>query len=136
MKKLILLFLLVPSLFFAQQDCRYTYDAEVLSCYDADTCDFNIDVGFGIKIKRKIRFYGVNTWELRGENKVLGIIARDTVRNLIVGENITLQTLKDRTGKYGRILGIIYVDIDKDGINDNLNLWLIENNHGVEYLKN
>ena len=108
----------------------YKYKANVISVYDGDTITCNIDLGFGIIIKKqKIRLYGINTPELRGDDKEKekGIIARDKVRELINGKEIILQSIKDKKGKYGRWLGIIYIN------NININDWLIENNYAVKY---
>ena len=88
---------------------KYCYDAFVTKCYDGDTITCDIDVGFGITLKKqKIRLFGINTPEVRGDDKELGYIARDFIRNKILHQNILLYTIKDKTGKYGRMLGIIY----------------------------
>ena len=115
---------------YMESNMFYKYKANVISVYDGDTITCNIDLGFGIIIKKqKIRLYGINTPELRGDDKEKekGIIARDKVRELINGKEIILQSIKDKKGKYGRWLGIIYIN------NININDWLIENNYAVKY---
>ena len=43
----------------------YTYNIEVLRVIDGDTIDANIDLGFDVKIKKRVRFMGINTPESR-----------------------------------------------------------------------
>lgn len=111
-------------------DYEYRYTAFVDSVYDGDTITCTIDCGFGITLKKqKIRLYGINTKEVRGEERAEGLKVRDILRDKILGQNIELQTIQDRKGKYGRYLGIII----KDGVN--LNDWLVDNGHAerVDY---
>ena len=112
---------------------KYCYDAQVVSIYDGDTITVEVDLGFNVTTKKKIRFYGVNTYELRGEERDKGLLAKQFVVDRIKDKDIKLYTIRDKTGKYGRYLGIIYyVNMDNEEIN--LNLELIKNNHGVLYL--
>ena len=88
---------------------EYCYKAFVTKCYDGDTITCDIEVGFGIVLrKQKIRLFGINTPEVRGEEKEQGYISRDFLRNKILEKDILLYTIKDKKGKYGRMLGIIY----------------------------
>ena len=106
----------------------YQYKATVKSVYDGDTITCDIDLGFDVILrKQKIRLYGIDTPELRGEEKERGIMVRDKVRELIDGKDIILKSIKDKKGKYGRWLGIIYID------ELNLNDWLIDNDFAVKY---
>tara|TARA_B100000963_G_C22613555_1_gene666114 strand:- start:2047 stop:2379 length:333 start_codon:yes stop_codon:yes gene_type:complete len=105
----------------------YKYKAFVEKVYDGDTITVSIDCGFGIQLqKQKIRLYGINTPEVRGEERELGLISRDKLREKILGKTIVLNTIKDKKGKYGRYLGIIYLN------DENINDWLVANNLAVE----
>ena len=88
----------------------YKYKAIVRKIYDGDTITVDIDLGFGIwKKKQSIRLSGINTPEIRGEERETGLIVRDILREWIpLGTEILLITEKDKTGKYGRYLGEIY----------------------------
>ena len=100
---------------------RYSYSAIITDIYDGDTVTCNIDVGFGIVLhKRKIRLLGIDTPEVRGEEREEGLKARDWLRELVLGKEIILYTVKDRTGKYGRLLGIIYYN------DENINKKLVD----------
>ena len=105
----------------------YYYKAFITKIYDGDTLTCDIDCGFGIvKKKQKIRLFGINTPEVRGESREQGLISRDKLREKILNKDIILQTIKDKKGKYGRWLGVIYYE------NQNINDWLVENNLAVK----
>ena len=91
----------------------YYYRAKIVSVYDGDTCRADIELGFGVVLENKtIRLANIDTAEIRGndkEGKEKAYEARDRLRDLILGKEVTLQTIKDRTGKYGRIIGTIYL---------------------------
>lgn len=107
---------------------QYIYKAYVESVYDGDTITCTIDCGFGIHCrKQKIRLYGINTPEIRGTEKKEGIKVRDILKQKILGKQIVLKTIKDKKGKYGRYLGIIFLD------NVNINEWLIDNHFAEHY---
>lgn len=107
---------------------NYIYKAKIESIYDGDTMTCTIDCGFGVYLsKQKIRLFGIDTPEVRGDEKKDGIRIRDIVRKKLLGKEITLKTIKDKKGKYGRYLGIIYLNENNDYIN--INEWLVENNY-------
>ena len=115
------------------QNFEYWYKAKVVSVYDGDTIRVTIDVGFGIKTGgskgEPLRLYGIDTPELRGEEREQGIMVRDKLRELIDGKEVIIKTLKDKTGKYGRYLAIIHLP---DGTN--VNKWLLDNGYAKEYM--
>lgn len=106
----------------------YWYKANVTSVYDGDTVTCEIDLGFGISTKnQKIRLYGINTPEVRGDEREEGLKVRDIVRNMILGKDVFLQTIKDKKGKFGRWLARIHIgDIC-------LNDYLLENGFATPY---
>ena len=111
----------------------YHYKAEVVSVYDGDTIRVIIDLGFGFSNRgsrgkgTSIRLYGINTPEVRGVERPEGLIAKKALLDLIEGKTVTLRTIKDKTGKYGRYLGIIILE---DGTN--VNDWLVDNGYAVK----
>ena len=101
----------------------WTYNVkEIVKIYDGDTCTFLVDLGFNITTKIIVRLLGIDTPEIRGEERPEGLIARDWLRerlNTAMLENgIIIKTYKDSKGKYGRYLGTIYID----GVNINMQL--------------
>jgi len=116
----------------------YNYKISLLRVVDGDTIDAEIDLGFDIKVKKRIRFLGINTPESRTkdlEEKAKGLAAKDRVKQLLEGcKNITLNS--HGVGKFGRCLGEIQLDM-VDGQEKltlvNLNELLISEGHAVEY---
>ena len=107
----------------------YEYNAYVTDAYDGDSITVDIDCGLYVWVKQqKIRLYGINTPELRGDTLEEGRKSRDRLRELILNKHIILKTIKDKKGKYGRWLGIIELD------GANINQLLIEEGLAVEYL--
>ena len=116
----------------------YEYACKIIRVIDGDTADVDIDLGFGVWLKKqRIRFYGIDTPESRTrdlEEKKYGLAAKAFVKDyLLLGSTQTLITVKDGVGKYGRILGQFRVyDIEKDAwviLND----LMIEKHHAVAY---
>ena len=116
----------------------YNYKIEVLRVIDGDTIDAEIDLGFDVSVKKRIRFMGINTPESRTrdlEEKARGLAAKDRVKQLLDGcTNITL--CSHGVGKFGRCLGEIMLDM-VDGQEkltlESLNRLLINEGHAVEY---
>jgi len=86
----------------------YTYKARCTSVYDGDSVTLDIDLGFNIVMhNQKIRLLGINTPEVRGSDRLDGLIARDRLRELIEGKDIIMVSHRDKSGKYGRWLATI-----------------------------
>jgi len=116
----------------------YNYKIRPVKIIDGDTIDAEIDLGFDIKTKKRIRFAGINTPESRTRDlkeKARGLAAKDRVKQLLNGcDNITLQS--HGLGKFGRCLGEIFLDkVDgKECLTlKSLNELLIKEKHAVEY---
>ena len=72
---------------------------------DGDTIDVDIDLGFDVWHKERIRLYGVDTPEVRGAEKAEGLISASRVEELLPkGSSVVIQTVYDRRGKFGRVL--------------------------------
>jgi micrococcal nuclease len=98
------------------------YRARFVSCYDGDTCDFIVRLGLGIMSHETVRFYGIDTPELRGSERKAGIDVRDYVVGILSrSHQIVLQVPQRRTcrwedddcderGRYGRLLANVIAD--------------------------
>ena len=65
---------------------KYNYSCKLIRVVDGDTCDAMIDLGFDTFVKKRIRFYGVDTWESRTkdlEEKKKGLAAKAYVKDLL-----------------------------------------------------
>lgn len=88
---------------------RYS-DCRVEAILDGDTVDLWINLGFSTFVKKRIRMYGLDTPETRTrdkEEKVLGCAAKARLVELLSEGVCDLDSLE--LGKYGRVLGILYV---------------------------
>ena len=94
------------------------YEAELIKVLDGDTIDCYIDLGFDLKIKKRIRYMGIDTWESRTRDlaeKEKGLAAK--ARNKELLEAGTFKIISYGTGKFGRVLGEIFVSPDAVGEN-------------------
>ena len=111
---------------------------EVLRVVDGDTIDALIDVGFDIWVKKRIRYSGIDTWESRTrdlEEKAKGLEAKARNKELLmeISSKPGYFRLKSfGVGKYGRVLGEIYIE-DKEGKQYNINKTLISEGHAYVY---
>ena len=117
---------------------KYIYRGKLERVVDGDTIDALIDVGFDIWIKKRIRYSGIDTWESRTrdlEEKAKGLEAKARNKELLmeVSSKPGYFRLKSfGVGKYGRVLGEIYVE-DKEGKQYNINKTLISEGHAYVY---
>lgn len=128
MKYIIILLLTILS-----QSILYAFNiqkVELVSCYDGDTCKFNIlDVNFPDYLNpMSIRVYGVDTEEMRGKNtnKALAIKGREFTINFVKNAK-NLQLTKCIKDKYFRF-DCVYLDGKLSLANE-----LIKNNLGKPY---
>ena len=96
---------------------------------DGDTIDVTIDLGFDLYKKERVRVAGVDTPEKRTKNleeKALGLDAtawlKAKLEETIKGdEELTVRTeLKGGVGKYGRLLGWLYVGDSDSSLNEQM----------------
>ena len=114
----------------------YNYKATLMRVVDGDTIDAEIDLGFKIFIKERIRLMGIDTPESRTRNlaeKSWGKAASVRLSELLAEADgkFTLVTKMQKKGKFGRILGTIQVST-KDGIVD-ANQVLMNENFAIPY---
>ena len=108
----------------------FVYNAELIRVVDGDTCDAWIDLGFSIKIKKRIRLSGIDTWESRTRNleeKAKGLEAKAYAKKFMEQDEGKFKVQSHGVGKYGRLLGSIWVrDVS-------LNESLLKNGHAYVY---
>lgn len=120
MRRLLLLLLITFALQTSIKAQDFDYPAQIYEVYDADTVTAMVYLGFDTYTMQKIRLFGINAPEMRGDEKEAGTISRDSLRNRILGKNVRIKTIQDKKGKYGRYLGVIF----KDSLN--INQWLVD----------
>ena len=96
---------------------------------DGDTIDVTIDLGFDLYKKERVRIAGVDTPEKRTRNleeKELGIDAtnwlKQQLKEAVDGDDdLTIRTeLVGGVGKYGRLLGWLYIGDGDVSINERM----------------
>ena len=117
----------------AKEINKYEYTAKLDRVVDGDTCDALIDLGFNTWVKKRIRFKGVDTWECRTrdlDEKKKGLAAKAFTKNLLENSDDGKFALRSHgVGKYGRVLGELFVKGEEKSVND----LLIENGYAYEY---
>ena len=111
----------------SRKSCYNFRVTEINRVLDGDTIDVTIDLGFDLYKKERVRVAGIDTPEKRTrdlEEKALGIDATNYLKkkleDTIAGdEELTIRTeLKGGMGKYGRLLGWLYIGEDTLSINE------------------
>lgn len=109
----------------------YHYKAIVVQVYDGDTCTLDVDLGLNTWIRgEKVRLNRINAPELTGKSKSKGIKSRDYMRSKILGQEVLVQTIKDRKEKYGRYLGEIWLTT-KTGKVVNINDEMVKEGYAI-----
>ena len=112
---------------------KHGYSCKLVRVVDGDTCDAMIDLGFNVWVKERIRFKGVDTWESRTrdlDEKKKGLAAKAFTKDLLENsDDGKFSIISYGLGKYGRVLGELFVKGHEQSVND----LLIENGHAYEY---
>ncbi len=122
----------------SRKSCYNFRVVKVNRVVDGDTIDVTIDLGFEIFKKERVRVAGVDTPEKRTrdlEEKALGIDAtnwlKEELKNVLDGDDelIIRTELHGGVGKYGRLLGWLYVGDETVSLNEQM----IEQGYAWEY---
>ena len=109
----------------------YEYNCYTVRVIDGCTIDAQIDLGFNVLVRQRIKLYGINTPDLKGDNKDLAIAAKNRLSDLI-GKEFICETVMNKRGKAGRILGKVY-QIDEDGNRIDVNQTLKDEGYASDY---
>ena len=114
----------------SRKSCYNFRVTEIVKVLDGDTIDVLIDLGFDLFKKERVRIAGVDTPEKRTrdlEEKALGIDATNWLKKKLEdtiagdGDELTIRTeLVGGTGKYGRLLGWLYINEDAVSLNEQM----------------
>ena len=107
---------------------RY-YHATVVSVHDGDSITCEIEMGCKIRLTNyKIRLSGINAPELSAPG---GQEAAAYLRKQVDGKRIVLMTYRDATGKYGRLLAVVWLKRSQNW--KNINQKLLLTGHAEKY---
>ena len=114
---------------------EWLYGCSLQRVVDGDTVDLDVDTGFGIHFNMRVRLYGFNAPERR---KLGGPEATAHLTFLLLGDpsrevvltpkELFLESIRDRKGKYGRYLGILWIDLGSAWVC--VNRRMVEAGHG------
>ena len=113
----------------SRKSCYNFRVTKIKKVLDGDTIDVVIDLGFDLAKTERVRIAGVDTPEKRTRNleeKALGIDAtnwlKDKLNETIKGEDelVVRTELKGGVGKYGRLLGWLYVGDSDISLNEQM----------------
>ena len=122
----------------SRKSCYNFRVTKIKKVLDGDTIDVVIDLGFDLAKTERVRIAGVDTPEKRTrdlEEKALGLDAtnwlKEKLNETIKGDQeLTIRTeLVGGTGKYGRLLGWLYVGDSELSLNKQM----IEQGYAWEY---
>ena len=114
----------------SRKSCYNFRVTEIVKVVDGDTIDVLIDLGFDLYKKERVRIAGVDTPEKRTrdlEEKALGIDATNWLKKKLEdtiagdGDELSIRTeLVGGMGKYGRLLGWLYINEDTISLNEQM----------------
>ena len=113
----------------SRKSCYNFRVTEINRVLDGDTIDVTIDLGFDLYKKERVRIAGVDTPEKRTrdlEEKKLGLDAtawlKDKLESTIDGDDeLSIRTeLVGGVGKYGRLLGWLYIGDSDLSLNEQM----------------
>ena len=113
----------------SRKSCYNFRVTEITKVLDGDTIDVIIDLGFDLFKKERVRIAGVDTPEKRTRNleeKALGVDAtnwlKEKLESTLAGDDeLTIRTeLVGGVGKYGRLLGWLYVGESNVSLNEQM----------------
>ena len=113
----------------SRKSCYNFRVTKINKVVDGDTIDVTIDLGFDLYKKERVRVAGIDTPEKRTRNleeKALGIDAtnwlKEKLAQAITGDDeLTIRTeLSGGIGKYGRLLGWLYIGDGDVSLNEEM----------------
>ena len=113
----------------SRKSCYNFRVTKINKVVDGDTIDVTIDLGFDLYKKERVRVAGIDTPEKRTRNleeKALGIDAtnwlKEKLAQAITGDDeLTIRTeLRGGIGKYGRLLGWLYIGDGDVSLNEEM----------------
>ena len=132
------------------EPCEFIYNVTAIEkIVDGDTLDAVIDLGFDVRYCGRVRLLGIDTPESRTRHKnekIYGKLSKAALSSWVNWaimsdrDDIEVQVRcpeKDSRGKFGRILGEIWVNCTEDGHEfngwTNVNKWMCEHGYAVGY---
>ena len=129
---------------YSSPECTFKYRVSSLEkVVDGYTIDVNIDLGFDVCTKQRVRLLGIDTPESRtsdAEEKEFGLLSKKKLKEwcmkAVASDNDDIEIElrcpeADSRGKFGRVLAEVWVC--EDGEWTNVNKWMCDNGYAVPY---
>jgi micrococcal nuclease len=112
----------------------YEYKCFVIRVVDGCTVDAQIDLGFNVLVRQRIKLYGINCEDIKSSDDFIRQKATASKNRLIelLGKEFICQTIMNKRGKAGRTLGHVFTE-DENGVRIDINQTMITENHAVTY---
>jgi len=110
----------------------FDYFCKITRVVDGDTVDIELDLGFKLTKKDRVRLTGIDTPESRTRNlaeKKLGLEAKEFLKAWCKTNKGKIIIHTESEGKYGRLLGALYSTDSDQSVND----LMLEAGHAWEY---
>lgn len=107
----------------------YVRNAVVLNVVDGDTLDLNVDLGFRLWSRQRVRVLGINCPEMHGASAVAGAAAKAATEDWVHHRAgpVTVRTHLDKMDSFGRLLAEIW------GMGESLGDYLLVSGHAVSF---
>ena len=102
----------------------YTYKASIISVINGNTIDADIDLGFNVVIRQRVKLFGVDILEDKESE------AKTKLSNLL-SRNVIIETMLNKRGKFGRVMGNVKVK-NNDQLVD-INQLMVDSGLAIKY---
>lgn len=102
----------------------YTYKADIVDVVNGNTVDADINLGFSVVLRQRVKLFGVDIVVSREAE------AKEKLKELLTG-NVIIETMLNKRGKYGRIMGKLFVQKDNEKID--VNQYMVDQGFAQKY---
>lgn len=112
----------------------YEYKCYVIRVVDGCTVDAQIDLGFNVLIRQRIKLYGIFCEDIKSitETERNKAIASKNKLAEMLGKEFICKTVLNKRGKVGRTLGHVFVE-DETGNETNINQKMINEGFAIPF---
>jgi micrococcal nuclease len=112
----------------------YEYKCYVVRVVDGCTVDAQVDLGFNVLVRQRIKLYGIHADDIKSLDDKLREKATASKNKLaeLLGKEFICQTILNKRGKIGRTLGHVFIE-DESGNRINVNQKMIDDGYATSY---
>ena len=112
----------------------YEYKCFTIRVIDGNTIDAEVDLGFNVLVRQRIKLHGVKAPDLKSYSEADKQRAFESKQRLteLVGKQFYCNTVMNKRGKAGRTLGYVYT-IDENENRIDVNQTLIDEGLAIRY---